>query len=782
LNQANGPFGGAARMNWLIQRERAHADRVLHIDSGDCFQGAPIFNFFSGEAEVRALGWTGVDAVAVGNHEFDRGARNFVLQYSRWATFPVLAANYVTTDPTNPGSAGLANLVKPYTLFNLRGLKVAVIGFGNTSTITSLFDQPNAYGVAALNTRQTAQYYIDEVQALGADVVVGVTHLGLTEDQDMIARTTGFDVVLGGHLHIVLDPPEQIPDCQPVDAMGRHFVPEEDTVPFDPSLPEVPAQQQIDGLAAVCDPTVNCCDQSGVCRPGFVAGQQTRYWTLAPGYHERICYTRPVVLQHSGAFMKYLGRLDLVLSNDPSLIGEARLGDAATSDDPNAVAQRERNRFELIGHRYTLFPVDSTVPEEPTMAQMLEPYARALDTAANLDNIVGYAPAEVSRTNANNGDSQLGNLVTTAMWQRLGVQTDFALTNTLGIRDNIPPGAVTIDQVYNVFPFDNSITTLQLSGFEVQEMFDFLARRSAGRGCNSQGQISGARVIMDCAHCDRDLDGMNDSDGMGGTLTSCATAINIGLARTEVPDPNQPGQTIPTGVPMQCATDSDCNPTPIQPDRVNHTPVSLRQSLCDTRSNQCMQPITLEASYALAANDYIAAGGSGFFVLQRNTTQVNTGVQLRDSLIDFVEANHPCGWDAATEMAWEAAGNTPTADSGLRPCTTDSDCGDSTLACSCPEHVSDDMACNAAGMASHDCSDANGNQTGRCVLAACRDAITAIAVARCPSPTANASAPTDWNACLCEAESRGLESCRLVACLDQSVGAVTDGRIHMVSQ
>jgi len=44
-----------------------------------------------------------------------------------------------------------------------------------------------------------------------------------------------------------------------------------------------------------------------------------------------------------------------------------------------------------------------------------------------------------------------------------------------------------------------------------------------------------------------------------------------------------------------------------------------------------------------------------FFVLQRNTTQVNTGVQLRDSLIDFVEANHPCGWDPANEMSWMAS-------------------------------------------------------------------------------------------------------------------------------
>src|SRR5436190_23816680 len=41
------PFGGAARMSTLLQRERARASRVIHLDSGDCFQGAPIFNAFA---------------------------------------------------------------------------------------------------------------------------------------------------------------------------------------------------------------------------------------------------------------------------------------------------------------------------------------------------------------------------------------------------------------------------------------------------------------------------------------------------------------------------------------------------------------------------------------------------------------------------------------------------------------------------------------------------------------------------------------------------------------
>ena len=46
--------GGVARVSYVVNRERARADRVLHLDSGDIFEGAPIFNYFQGEPETRA--------------------------------------------------------------------------------------------------------------------------------------------------------------------------------------------------------------------------------------------------------------------------------------------------------------------------------------------------------------------------------------------------------------------------------------------------------------------------------------------------------------------------------------------------------------------------------------------------------------------------------------------------------------------------------------------------------------------------------------------------------
>src|SRR5690349_14577121 len=41
-----GPFGGIARIAAVAKQIRRSANRSLWLDSGDCFEGAPVFNLF----------------------------------------------------------------------------------------------------------------------------------------------------------------------------------------------------------------------------------------------------------------------------------------------------------------------------------------------------------------------------------------------------------------------------------------------------------------------------------------------------------------------------------------------------------------------------------------------------------------------------------------------------------------------------------------------------------------------------------------------------------------
>ncbi|TKD01991.1 bifunctional metallophosphatase/5'-nucleotidase [Polyangium fumosum] len=686
--------GGAARISHIVGRERARASRVLHVDGGDCFQGAPVFNFFSGEAEIRALSAMGTDAMLVANHEFDRGALNLGIQLQNWASFPVLAANYLLEDPAQPGASPLGAVLQPYTVFHLDGLRVGLVGMGNLSSMTSIFDAPNRLGITPLNTVEVAQFYTDLLRPI-VDVVVFVTHLGLDVDERMLQNTTGIDVVLGGHNHIVLQPPKRVRDC------SAHFDAEVNSYYIE-----------------LNDPNAE-------------TGKIRRY-----------CRPRDVVLSHSGAFAKYVGRLDLVLSNDPADFPGASGGESEY--DPV-------NGFEVVSKDYRLFPVTEDVPEDPIVLATLEPYAQSLDALANLDLLVGYARDGSRRFSTSGGDSPLGNMISTAMWLRLGVQTDFSLTNTTGIRADLVPGPVTVEQMYNIFPFDNSISKMQLSGVEVQDLFDFVARRSAGRGCVSQVQIAGARVVINCTQ-------QKTPDSPPGV----ATNIYIGARNPKV----------------ACTSDAQC------PDK--------GLGSCDVEAGVCWQPFDSLASYELATSNYLAAGGSGFRVLQRNTTQFDTQIQQRDALIDYIRAGEPC--TIRPPCPADANNNGSQSDEcgkllGLPAtctndgvcdhdepigCKVDADCEklDKDFVCACPESVIEGDVC--ASDAARPCS------AGTCVLRACRDDVAAFQRSVCENaPTAAIERECEQELAPCRTAG---ETCKYLACVDRFIGNFSDGRIRMVGQ
>jgi 5'-nucleotidase len=686
--------GGAARMSHIIGRERARSERVLHLDGGDCFQGAPVFNFYLGEAEIKALSAMGADAMIIANHEFDQGALNLGIQLQNWANFPALVANYKLEDPEQPGASPLGTVIDPFTVFNLDGLRVAVIGMGNLSSLTSIYDQPNRLGVLPLKTSEVAQFYIDLLRPI-VDLVVVVTHLGLEVDQAMIEDTEGIDVVLGGHNHIVLQPPKQVRDCANVDR-------------------ECATQCAVDN--PMDDVARTACERNNCHFIVMASPEDASGVDLAKV--RRYCKPRDVVLAHSGAFAKYVGRLDFVASDNPGDFG------AEYPYSPH-------NGFEVLSYTYRLFPVNDQVPEDPIVRRALEPYEQGLDLLENLDLLVGYAPDGSARFSSSGGDSPLGNLIATAMWLRLGVQTDFSLTNTTGIRADVVPGPVDVEQMYNIFPFDNSITKMQLSGKEVKELFDFVARRSSGRACTSQAQIAGARVVLAC-----------DELGENQTTPGVASAIYIGL------------QLDPDGNTISCIDDAPCGG---------------QIGSCDISIGRCWRPIELTASYELATSNYLAGGGSGFRVLQRNTTQNDTKIQQRDALIDYLRGGRPCGANPVTGAAFG--------------CSTDADCQGLVgpgFVCACAETTIEGPMCTsdpAVGCQAPPPDEAPGPGQGGCVLARCRDEVAAYqrqVCERAPSQDARNDCLASILPC-----ANGGEQCKFLACIDQSLGNLSDGRLRM---
>ena len=173
MQQQYGPFGGMARLSAVLKQERRNHPRVAYIDTGDVFQGAPIFNAFMGEIEFKALTQLRVDAFTIGNHEFDNGAHAMVKKAVQYANFPMLGGNYSLGDWRRAGITPNGRIAEPYTILNLKGLRVGVIGLASMGGSYGA----NVKGLVPLNNRKVAQQYVDFLRPI-VDLEVVTSHVG----------------------------------------------------------------------------------------------------------------------------------------------------------------------------------------------------------------------------------------------------------------------------------------------------------------------------------------------------------------------------------------------------------------------------------------------------------------------------------------------------------------------------------------------------------------------------------------------------------------------------
>ena len=159
LLPANAPFGGIARISTLAKRIRASRNRSLWLDSGDAFQGAPVFNEFKGEVEMRSLSLAGMEGEVLGNHEFDLGAKNLYEQIDELVAVPAPRRELRVGRRRRRirRRRSLRDVVSPFEIYDVQGLSVAVIGMGNEDTLQSIYEGGNSLGLPAARQQRRAR-------------------------------------------------------------------------------------------------------------------------------------------------------------------------------------------------------------------------------------------------------------------------------------------------------------------------------------------------------------------------------------------------------------------------------------------------------------------------------------------------------------------------------------------------------------------------------------------------------------------------------------------------
>ena len=380
--QSDTCFGSSPRLATAIREQRAAAQQdgrtVLLLDAGDQFQGSLFYTAHHGMAELAVQHAIGIDAMALGNHEFDNGPETLA-RYIDAARFPILAANIdATAEPA------LAGKIKPLAILDRGPLRIALIGLTTPATRTSSspgpnlrFDPPSpALAAAAAAAR-----------AQGAHLTILLSHLGLPEDRTL----EGVPVIVGGHTHTLLSN-----------------------------------------------------DEPGAAGP---------HPTIARG---------PLIVQ-AGAYGRYLGRLDLDLAPDGTILA---YGGACRH-------------------------IGLDLAEDPETATIVARFAAPLE--ALRARPVATLPATLDVATCRIAPCPLGALAAAAL--RAGAHDAtlpvIGLMNAGGLRVGLPAGPISLGQVLDTMPFGNTLATLTLTG---ADLLAVVAHGLAMTGRGGYPQWSGLRL------------------------------------------------------------------------------------------------------------------------------------------------------------------------------------------------------------------------------------------------------------------------------------------------
>ena len=211
---------GLVRTATLVREARAEVANSVLVDNGDLLQGSPMGDYMADKGlqpgdvhpVYKAMNQLGYEVGNLGNHEFNYGL-DFLEEATNDANFPYINANVIDLKTGK-------NMFTPYiintnTFTDTDGVehqvKIGYIGFVPPQIL--IWDKKNLEGkVEALDIKQTAEKFVPQMKAEGADIIIAIPHSGLSADPYKVmaensvyylTQVPGIDAIAFGHAHAV---------------------------------------------------------------------------------------------------------------------------------------------------------------------------------------------------------------------------------------------------------------------------------------------------------------------------------------------------------------------------------------------------------------------------------------------------------------------------------------------------------------------------------------------------------------------------------------------------
>ncbi|HET6231951.1 MAG TPA: 5'-nucleotidase C-terminal domain-containing protein [Longimicrobiaceae bacterium] len=194
---AGGAAGGLGRVSTVVGRvKRETGAPVMILHAGDFIAPSLESRYFGGLQMIDAMNFLNARAplvVVPGNHEFDERQPGMLAAALDSSRFRWLSGNV----RIHTGDAMADARVGTDTVMTVGGMRVGIFTL-------SFLDSPRTYATPDDDRVAAAERQIRELEARGADVIVGLTHLEMAQDRQVarLHRThPKFLWIAGGHEH-----------------------------------------------------------------------------------------------------------------------------------------------------------------------------------------------------------------------------------------------------------------------------------------------------------------------------------------------------------------------------------------------------------------------------------------------------------------------------------------------------------------------------------------------------------------------------------------------------
>lgn len=187
-------YPSVVRITYIVDSLRTLYPKSLFLHAGDFLSGDFPFNASVGKFDLRILKYMNVNAIALGNHEFDAGPDSLYNSLLNQDIY-LLSANLDTT------SHLLKTRIKPYEIFTINSKKVCILGL-----TTQEHNDINPYQkpIKFKDPIPVAIAYQDTFNNLNCHLKIVLSHLGDYIDT-ILARQTSYHLIVGGHSHTRID-------------------------------------------------------------------------------------------------------------------------------------------------------------------------------------------------------------------------------------------------------------------------------------------------------------------------------------------------------------------------------------------------------------------------------------------------------------------------------------------------------------------------------------------------------------------------------------------------